>query len=202
MVVQRGERLVEQQCAGIRGERAREGDALLLAAGELMRVQTRLRGEAVRGKQRRGLFGAEFAVAHVHQARFDVLCRGHGRKQRVVLKQIPDAAPLRRQVDAAPGIEQHRAVELDMPAVRPDDAGNAAQRQALAGAGRAEQAQHAAVCRERDVQRKVPVALGKLDRQRHSSPPAERLSSLYFVSRRFTATSTANEMARLISTQR
>ncbi len=40
--VERGERLVEQQHLRLDGERARERDALLLAAGNLVRVPVRL----------------------------------------------------------------------------------------------------------------------------------------------------------------
>lgn len=44
--VQRGERLVEQEDARAQGERAGEGDALLLAAGHLVRVAVSVVGQA------------------------------------------------------------------------------------------------------------------------------------------------------------
>ncbi len=44
--VEGGERFVQKQDAGADGQRPRDGDALLLAAGELARMAFRVRGHA------------------------------------------------------------------------------------------------------------------------------------------------------------
>ena len=65
-----------------------------------------------------------------------VLLDGHVREERVVLEDEADAAALGRQVGPGLGVEQHRAVELDSPALRPEEAGDRAQHRRLPGSGR------------------------------------------------------------------
>ncbi|KAG0761586.1 hypothetical protein G6F57_021387 [Rhizopus arrhizus] len=80
------------------------------------------------------------------------------REQRIVLKQVRHAAGLRRQADARLRIEQHPAVDVDAPGIRPQQACHGAQRQALARAGRPEQGDALGRRRECDIQFEMPVA--------------------------------------------
>jgi hypothetical protein len=53
-------------------------------------------------------------------------------KEGVVLEDEADAAPLRRDVDPAGGIKDRAAVDGDAARVRPQQAGDRLERQALA----------------------------------------------------------------------
>ena len=85
--VERGERLVEQEHARVAGERARERDALALAAGERGRAARRRGG---RCGSARGSSSAR-ALPRVG----DVLADGQVREERVLLEDEPDAALVR-----------------------------------------------------------------------------------------------------------
>ena len=92
-----GQRLVEQEDAGLDDERAGEGDALLLAAGEALHRAVRGVGESDGGE---GVEGAAFAIGLVHAAGFeaegDVLADPQVREERVVLEDHAEVAGLRR----------------------------------------------------------------------------------------------------------
>jgi hypothetical protein len=85
--VERRQRLVEQQQLGLRGQRTRERDALLLAAGQLTRVLVPRAGEADQlqqlGDPRLDLGRRPFAV---HQPVGDVVGDAQVREQRVRLE--------------------------------------------------------------------------------------------------------------------
>ena len=86
--VERRERLVEQQDVRVAGERARERDALALAAREVRRA-VRVRDARSRsGRGTRRPCGAGV---------LDVLADGQVREERVVLEDEPDASPVGRQ---------------------------------------------------------------------------------------------------------
>ena len=128
--VEGGQRLVEQQHRGIAGERTRETDALPLAA----RQRLGLRPRQVRDPETLEQLGDALAPGVAH-----VLLDGHVREERVVLEDEADAAALGWQVDPGLGVEQHRAVELDPPAlgrVRPEIARSTV---VLPGSGRADE---------------------------------------------------------------
>ena len=100
--VERAERLVEQQHARLQRQRARQRDALALAAGELRRVAA---AEAVeldqveqlaRPASRICAFGGRSPAADA-QAEGDVLEDGHVAEQGVVLEHEADAALAGRQ---------------------------------------------------------------------------------------------------------
>ncbi|MNN15879.1 hypothetical protein D3C81_1289990 [compost metagenome] len=61
------------------------------------------------------------------------------REQRVVLEHVADLALLWRQVDATGCIKQQLVVQTNMPTVGFQQAGDSAQREALAGTGRTKQ---------------------------------------------------------------
>ena len=127
--VERRQRLVEQQ--HLRADRQCAGDrhALLLAAGQLARIASRV----VRHAHHAQAFGHALADelrrrAARAQAERDVFLRAHVREQRVVLHDHADVAGVRREVgDVA-------RADGDAPARRPHEACHRAQRRGLAGA--------------------------------------------------------------------
>ena len=74
------------------------------------------------------------------QAAQDVFFHRHMGKQGIVLEQIANLPFLRRQVDAASGIEQRFTVQHDPAFVRLFHAGDTFERHAFAAAGGAQQA--------------------------------------------------------------
>ena len=135
--VEVGERLVEQQQLRPRRERARERDALLLAAGQLVRVAG---GGAFHADDVEQLADAPRAPGGVQlpQAETDVLADGEVGKQRVVLEHHADTAALRG--DDVAGTAHVFAVDGDAPGRDLLESGDAAQRRGLAAAARAEYA--------------------------------------------------------------
>ena len=91
--VERRERLVEQQDLRVARERARERDALPLAAGELARPRVR---------EVRDAKALEVVVRSVTPRVLDVLANRHVREERVLLEDEPDAPALRRQLARSP----------------------------------------------------------------------------------------------------
>ena len=102
--VDRRERLVEQQQAGIGGERARQRDALALPA----RKRGGIPVEHVPDVQRvdRGLRARPVAA----RAECDVRARGQVREEARVLRDVADAAKLGRAPHAGGAVEEHGAV--------------------------------------------------------------------------------------------
>ena len=131
--VERAERLVEQQHARAVDERARERDALALAAGQLDRPALADVGEP-HHRQRVGGAPAALALAHALDAQpvGDVLGDAHVREQRVVLKDGVERALVRRAVGHVD------AVQLDRARVGELEAGDHSQRRRLARARRSE----------------------------------------------------------------
>ena len=128
------ERLVEQQHRRLEDERARERDALLLAAGELARQALVHRHQADRRHRRAGPLARQRAGdAGDAQAVGDVGEHVHVRKERVALEHHADVALGRRQIgDVAAGDD-------DPAAGRRLEPGDHPQRRRLAAAARAEQ---------------------------------------------------------------
>ncbi|CCK17660.1 hypothetical protein BN136_3670 [Cronobacter universalis NCTC 9529] len=129
--IERAERFVEQQHARLVHQRAGDGDALALAAGELRRF-TRM-GKAERHPLQR-LAGAGqprfFIDAFDHQPVGDVLQHRHMRKQRVILKHRVNVALPRRQLAGFAAKQANRAVAQLLKARDHPQAGG------FAGAGR------------------------------------------------------------------
>ena len=96
--VERAERLVEQQHLRPVDDRARERDALALAAGELARLARRRsrRGAPSRAPPRRARAPLGLGDLLDAQPVLDVLLHGHVREQRVVLEDRVDVARERR----------------------------------------------------------------------------------------------------------
>ena len=196
MSVQGGEGLVQQQELRIVDQDARQGDALLLPAGQLggfSLLQPLQPHHAQHLPQPLLLHGA---VLFPVQTAEDVLRHRHVGKKRVVLEQIAHAALLRRQVDPRLRIEKHTPVERDAPLVRLLDAGDALERHALAAAGGAEQRGDAVFRREGHVQREAAEPFADIDLQTHAFTAFFcRASSM------FTLSSTTVLIARFTRTQ-
>ena len=114
--VERRKRLVEQQERWLRRERARQRDALLLAAGDLPRAAPfeALQAEHLDRDAPRALRAA--SPAAMRERELDVLGDGHVRKERQLLHDVADAAILRRQVDLRLAVERdcaRRAARCD-----------------------------------------------------------------------------------------
>jgi hypothetical protein len=131
--VERGKRLVEQEQARLRQERAADGDALALAAGERAGppLEKMLNAEhcdhAGCAPPRR----AEIHASSGHSRDFaPPTDAGTG----AILKHIADAAQVRRQVAPRRGIEQHIAVDLDAAAVGRNEPRDHVHDRGLAGA--------------------------------------------------------------------
>ena len=136
--VERAERLVQQQHLGFDRQRARQRDALPLAAGELVRVAV---GQPVELHQLEqlehlapDLLGGRPLRAPLHpQPEGDVLEHGHVPEQRVVLEHEADLPLAHVAVGGILAVEQHGA------AVGHLEPGDHAQQRGLAAPGRPEQ---------------------------------------------------------------
>ena len=131
-LVESGERLIHQQQRCSERHRPDEGDALLHAPRQLVRVGIGELGEADLGEQLGG--GARrvargIAVDLEQQA--GVAGDGAPRKQRRGLRHEPDALGVARLVGAC-------AVDLDQPGARLGEASDQAQQRCLAASRRAE----------------------------------------------------------------
>src|SRR5581483_6715920 len=136
--IERAERLVEQQHARLDRERARERNALLLPAGELVRIallQSRQLHELeqfLHATLDLGCGGTMPFVAHA-QAERDVLADRHVLEQRVMLEHEADAPSLHRQP------RRVFFAELDLTGVDALETCDRAQQRGLARSRRAEQ---------------------------------------------------------------
>ena len=125
--IERRERLVEQQHRRLRHQRAGDRHALLLPAGELVRIAPAEAGEA-HVLQRFGDLSGNVSVAglrHLQRER-DVALDGHVREERVALEHRAHRPRLRRPADEV------LAVQHDAPAVGKVEPGNHPQERRLA----------------------------------------------------------------------
>ena len=153
--VQRRQRLVEQQHRRVARERARERDALALAAGQRSSASRAARW----AMPKRSSSSSTRAVA----AEGDVRPHGHVRKQRVLLEDEPDRARLGRQVDAGLRVEPRAIAERDPAAIGAAQPGDRAQHRRLAGPRRADERDGVALDGQLDVERKRPKAEGDVE---------------------------------------
>ncbi|MCY1411333.1 hypothetical protein D9M71_267170 [compost metagenome] len=134
LLVQRAHRLVEQQQLRTFGQRAGQGDALALAAGELVRLAL---GVLAHLHQLEHLVDALVDLvlrqAVLLEAEGDVLRHAHVREQCVGLEHHVDRPLVGRHVGDV------LAIEEDAPFGRPFEAGEHAQQGGFTGTGTAEQ---------------------------------------------------------------
>ncbi len=137
--VERGERLVEQQHGGLDRQRPGDGDALLLAAGELAHLLGAVLGERHLDQQVLHLLVALVARhAAYPQAVADIVGHAHHREQSEVLEDQRGRPLVGADALHVRAADPHRA------AGRLDEAGNGAQQRGLAAAGRAEEGEELA----------------------------------------------------------
>jgi len=156
--VEAGEGFVEQQQVGARCQRAGQRDALLLAAGEFVRIAI---GQAVEADQRQRLKHARRARAAVQavQAESDVVGDRKVGEQRQVLEHEAQAALLRRQR------QRIAAAQPKLAGIGGVEAGDGAQQGGLAAAAGAQQA-----AQFPGLQRQPQPAHGRLSRMTAGQP--------------------------------
>ena len=176
--VERAERLVEQQHAGLVDQRPGERDALTLPAAQLIRATF---AELAEADDVEHLAGATTTLGptdafHLEPV-LDVLTDGHVGEQRVVLEHRVDVAVVRRDVGHVLAGEQDRTRRRLL------EAGDHPQHRRLAGAGRAEQREElAGLDRQRDTvdgRRRRRTPCGPAPARSRAPPPRPhpRLSS-------------------------
>jgi hypothetical protein len=149
-----GERLVEQEDARLRRERARDRHALLLASGDLTDAPP-LEPRQIHGRE--GLGDAAFHVRPRHllrlQAERDVFSDAHVRKERVVLEDHADLPPVRGHPRDVLVFDAHA------PGIGRLESRDEAQHRRLAAPGRSEQCHDLALSdRKGDVGRDTQAA--------------------------------------------
>ena len=134
LLVERGQRLVEQQHLRPPRQRARQRHALLLAAGELIGLAL-LQALELDQRDHLGDAGVDLGARHARalQSERDVVAHGKMRKQRVVLEHHVDRTLVRQH------LRDVLAVQQDAALVRRLEAGEHPQQRGLAAAARAEQ---------------------------------------------------------------
>jgi len=136
--VEAGERLVEQQQARRRRQRACQRHALLLAAREF--VRSARRGARQPDEFEHALHApAPFGARQAGQAEGDVVAHVQVRKQRVVLEHHADAPQLGRAVRAAGRPREHLVLDRDTPGRDRLEPRDGAQQRSLAAARRTDQ---------------------------------------------------------------
>src|SRR5205807_3366359 len=128
--VERPERLVQEKNLWLIGQRPSQGDSLLLSAGKLPCVAIPQTSQPDQIHELFALAAAFLAAdAADSQAERDVLRGGNVLEDRVVLKDEPDPALLRRQIRHVP------THQLDASLIGGGQAGDHTQDRALAAAG-------------------------------------------------------------------
>ena len=167
LLVQRAERLIHQQQARPRNQRARHRHALLLAARELARIALRKMRELHQrehlGDARMRRFARELR-AHA-QREADIVRHRHVRKQRVGLEHHADIALVRRHVG------DRALVEQDVAGIGSDEAGDQIERGGLARSARAQQRHE---CAGRHVERDAVDRLHRTERLGEIAQPELR----------------------------
>jgi hypothetical protein len=132
--VEGGERLVEQDHRGLRGERAGQRDPLLLPAGQLVRVSRRQGGRQL--DQLEHLAQPVAAATRTGQPEGDVVPDGEVGEQRTLLRHVADPALLRRH--RAAGTHHGALAEHHHSLVRLHEAGDDPEQRGLAASRRAQ----------------------------------------------------------------
>ena len=173
-VVERRQRLVQQQQRRIRDERPGERRALPFPARHVGWLST----EDIRDAERFG--HADDATAPIVrrqavQAVADVLLDRHVRKERELLDHVPDVPLLDHEVDARSSIEQDAVSDGNPARIGSRQARQAAEHGRLSGSGGAKENGDAGRRRERDLQRETRrQTFSDVGGNRHASGVAAR----------------------------
>ena len=154
-LVQSRERLVQEEDSRGREQRAPDRDPPLFPAREGVgapREQAPELQEVDDAGERRAVPGA--AGCAVEQ----VLPNAAVREEARLLEHDPNAPSLRRNVDAGGRVEQHGALALDAPLLRPHQPGERVQQRGLARTGGAEQRRDSSTDLELDLEAGRPLA--------------------------------------------
>lgn len=112
---------------------------------------------------------------------------GEMRKQRVVLRQIADAASLGAEVDALPGVEPQLVAERDASRAGTLEAGDGPQQRSLAGPGRTDERDRLRAEAQGDAKIERSPGKGDVDLEdvhaRTSSLAVTRIAVLTIISR-------------------
>ena len=156
--IERGQRLIQQQHARIRDQRARQRRPLPLASRNLVRTPP---SQLKDSKQMQDFSAARLALrfAKSLQAVLHVLRNRHVRKQRQRLQQISNGATVGRKVQPAGRTEQHALADGDPTRSRVLQSGNAVENRRLPSPGRAKQNREARGRSEVDLQRERRATL-------------------------------------------
>ena len=130
LYVEVGKWLVEQQQLRLRCQCTGQGDPLLLAAGQFMRVAP---AQTAQLDQLEHLFDDLGLAGVLGDAEGNVLRHGQVREQRVILEHHADAAFFRGQCETGPGNDF--ASQLDLAIVHGFETGDGAQGGGLAATG-------------------------------------------------------------------
>ena len=140
--VKRGERLIEQQQAGIRGQGTRQRHSLGLPAGQLARLAFGVVGQPESNQPIMGNRVSRAAFNAVTPRReSNVVADGQVRKQAVILEEQPDRSSFRRHKDAHFDVDEHQIVEPDRPGRGCGQTGEHPQQGGLSSAVRPKDAQ-------------------------------------------------------------
>ena len=137
--IQREERFVKQNAPRLNDDGTGKGDALLLTAGQLVRIAL-FKVLQMYGAQRVAHSALQIlCVLPRPQAERDVFKHRHVRPERKVLKHKAEISLFRRQIDLLLLGEHTNIVQPDFTLVRCFQTGDHPQKRCLAAAGRAEQ---------------------------------------------------------------
>ena len=186
--VEGARRLVEQDQLGGHGERAGDGNPLLLSAGELRRVGVGLVRQADAGELLHRQLGRRILLhpLHLHRPEADVPQGSEVGEQVEVLKDEPHLGA--QFVDVRLGVGHVLPIEEDPPLIRRGQPVDATEQSRLAGPGRADHhLRLSALERERDPLQHLFSSVSFVNvfdyKQAHTVPPP-RASSPGMRSRR------------------
>ena len=141
--VHRGERLVQQQQIGIRGQRPGQRDALGLTTGQAPGAPLRELGRIDLSEPlHRQLPGLRLAHARGARRERDVVQHGQVREQQGLLGEQPDVPTMRWQLYSGRGVGEHPTVEHDPAAIRAQQPRNRSEQGGLARAVAAQHRDH------------------------------------------------------------
>ncbi len=125
------EGFIQQQHGGVARQSPRHGNALLLPARKLGRAAL-FKPCQMHARQQGGGAGGTLSGGQMAHRGHDIGQRCHMRKQRVILKHQPHAAPMRWQVKRTAGIEPSFPIADHAAAGRMMQPGNGAQSRGFA----------------------------------------------------------------------
>ena len=155
--VQRSQWLIEQQRARFGHQRARQGDALALASGDLRRSPV---AQVIDAERLEHLAAARLSLRRAQRAQTvsDVLLGGQVRKERQILMYVPDAPFPGGDVPLLLRVVKVFAANRNAPVVRIGQPGNAIEQRGFPRARSAEENRETGQRAEVDIQ--VEAALG------------------------------------------